>query len=173
MQEIIVTVGAQLAEFNCIYLSFDIWIARNMEKIYPSKPMECMHGNTIMCTLEYHIQKLKLMESISEFTFEINGRFYHSIKSHCVYKRRRIKFEDMSGYIVGKSYEHRNLPHTTNYLSKILFSPWVTRCTQGSRFRLQVRGLQGHIRHLRCNDPKKYHGLVLNGRRRVHLVQEN
>ena len=86
--------------------------------------------------------------------FEINGGFCHSRKIHRVYNKWRIKFEDVSGCIGGKSYKHRNLPHTTNYVSSRLFRPCVTRCVQVSRFGLQVQGWRGHNFCVRCNGLK-------------------
>ena len=56
--KIIVAVGAQFAKFNCICLSFDLWMTEMTEKKLPSNPMECVHGNMSMFALELHIQKL-------------------------------------------------------------------------------------------------------------------
>ena len=67
--QIKVTVVAHLDKLNFICLSFDLWMTRIMEESPPSKPMECVHGNTSICTLEYYIQKLELMASISVFPF--------------------------------------------------------------------------------------------------------
>ena len=93
------------------------------------------------------------------YCFEINGGFYHSRKSHRAYEQWRIQFEDVSECIGGKSYKLRNLMHTTNYGSKILFCPYVTRWMQGSRSVLQVQGWGRHNCCVRCNGLKNPHDL--------------
>ena len=107
----------------------------------------CVPWNFIFKSLDWWHQ-------FQYYRFEVNGGFYHSIKSHFVYERWRIKFEYVSGCIWGKSYKHRILPHTTNYVSTILIRPCVTRCMQGSCFGLQVRGWIGNNPCVRWNVTK-------------------
>ena len=124
-----------------------------------SKPMECVHGNTSMFTLEYHIQKLELMISISVFPFWLQWRIYHSRQIHCIYKQWEIQSEDVSRCTGGKSYKHPNLPHTTNYISTRLFRPCILRCMRGKKIGLQSWGWRGHNHRVHCNGLKKSHDL--------------
>ena len=126
--------------FVCIFIYGRLGRRR---KNLPSNPMECVHRNTSICTLECHIENLALMASIPVFPFWNQWRILpFKKKSLRIWAKEYAILRCARMHCREKLQTPKFTAHKKRFLTR-LFLPCVTRYMQGNRFGFQVRGWQG------------------------------
>ena len=142
------------------------------ETIFPPIPWNVCMKIRACAAWNFILNGWKWWNQYQYYRFELNGRFYHSIQSNRVNERWGIKFEDIPGCI-GDKVTNVAIYRTQQTTFDKIVSPMRYKVHARQKFCIVSPRMTRVQYSCDLQRSERFSQLVLYGKRRVHLVQEN